>query len=177
MLRIPLNLVALSVAGASCAQTTEILKMIEGADRPVRVPIRSADPWFIKMMLEGTQVTQPEYSTIQGVQSFGGGGMGVGFGSGNMGGGGFGGGGLGGGLGGQQQGFGSGRAGSGSAPGGQQGAGGGRGQQGFGGGGAAGGGAPGGGGTAGQGRGLLPPGWRVMVNPTDNSLWLIPVRQ
>jgi hypothetical protein len=33
---------------------------------PVRIPIRHADPWFGKAMLEGVQVRQPELSTILG---------------------------------------------------------------------------------------------------------------
>jgi hypothetical protein len=140
---------ALSLAGAANAQE-DILKMLDGATRPVRVPIRSADPWVVKAMLEGTPVRQPEISTIMGVQGFGGGGgAGGGFGGGNFGGGQSGGQGLGGGQNGG--GFGGGTSGGmGGNFGGQN------------------------GGQA--GRGLLPPGWRVMVNPTDNSLWLIPDR-
>ncbi|MEZ0324318.1 MAG: hypothetical protein ACAH95_00285 [Fimbriimonas sp.] len=161
MKRISAGFIALSLA-AVCSAQGDILKMIENADRPVRVPIRSADPWFIKAMLEGTPVTQPEISTIQGVGGFGGGGgMGGGFGGGSFGGGGGGQGlgGAGGGQGldgGQTGGLGGGFGGRG---GGQGGAGGGAGQ---------------GGAGQGRGQGLLPPGWRVMVNPTDNSLWLIP---
>ena len=155
MKRISAGFIALAFA-AVCGAQGDILKLIENADRPVRVPIRSADPWFIKAMLEGRAVTQPELSTLQAVQGFGGG-IGGGFGGGAFGGGG-GGQGLGGAGGGQ--GLGGGQAG---------GMGGG-----FGGGNAGGGGA--GSGQGGQGQGLLPPGWRVLVNPTDNSLWLIPER-
>ncbi|HSI71895.1 MAG TPA: hypothetical protein VK934_01860 [Fimbriimonas sp.] len=131
--------------------------MIEGATRPVRVPIRSADPWAVKAMLEGTPISQPEISTIMGVRGFGGGGGG-GFGGG-MGGGNFGGGQSGG------QGFGGGQSGSGFGGGNSGGGNAGSG---------AGGNFGGQGGGQGTGRGLLPPGWRIMVNPTDNSLWLIP---
>ncbi len=161
MKRVSTGFIVLSIA-AVCSGQGDILRLIENADRPVRVPIRSADPWFIKAMLEGTPVQHPEMSTVLGV-----GGMG-GFGGGGFGGGGFGGGGLGGGGGGQGFGGGAGGQGMGGGFGGGVG-------QGAGSGSGAGPG-PGGPGTGGQGRGLLPPGWRVMVNPTDNSLWLIPER-
>lgn len=34
---------------------------------PRRIPVRSADPYFIKAMLEGQMVSAPEMSTIWGV--------------------------------------------------------------------------------------------------------------
>jgi len=39
-----------------------------------------------------------------------------------------------------------------------------------------GGGQSGGGGNLGSGQVLVPSGWRVLVNPTDNSIWLFPKR-
>lgn len=36
----------------------------EDASGPVRIPIRHADPWFIKFFLEGQQLRSPEISTI-----------------------------------------------------------------------------------------------------------------
>src|SRR5687768_6788809 len=77
-----------AVAAMGQAQIGEVLRAVENATGPTRVPIRSADPWLIKMMLEGTPVTQPEYSTIWGSASQGGGGFGGsggGFGGGNQG--------------------------------------------------------------------------------------------
>lgn len=67
------------------------------------------------------------------------------------------------GFGGQGGGFGSGQSGNGS------------GAAGFGGGTSGGKGGLGAG-QGSQGAGLLPPGWKVMINPGDNSLWLIPPR-
>lgn len=32
--------------------------------RPVRIPVRSADPWFIKFALEGQKLVSPELSTL-----------------------------------------------------------------------------------------------------------------
>lgn len=37
---------------------------------PVRLPIRHADPWMVKAMLEGMQVNSPEISTIPGFRGF-----------------------------------------------------------------------------------------------------------
>lgn len=34
---------------------------------PVKLPIRHADPWAVKAMIEGSSITQPELSTIMGV--------------------------------------------------------------------------------------------------------------
>jgi len=34
---------------------------------PVKLAIRHADPWMVKAMIEGGQVTQPELSTLWGV--------------------------------------------------------------------------------------------------------------
>lgn len=34
---------------------------------PVRIPIRHADPWAIRAMLEGQQLRSPEISTLGGV--------------------------------------------------------------------------------------------------------------
>ena len=152
---------ALALVAVAPAQQ-DIPALIQNATAPVRVPVRFADPWMIKAILEGREVRQPEISTIAATQGFGGGG---GFGGGQMGGqgGGFGSGSMGGG-------------GRGAGGGGQMGPGGmGQGSgQGIGGGGGNQGGAGQGGGVGGQGASLLPPGWVVMVNPTDNSLWLIP---
>jgi hypothetical protein len=153
MKRVLASLICIATVGSAFAQM-DVIRTIQGATGPVRIPVRSADPWMIKMMLEGVEVRQPEYSTIQGNQFFGGGQFG-GFGGGA---GGFGGGAAGGGG----MNFG-GAAGGPAGPGGA--AGGGMGAPG----GAAGGGAQ-------QGRGLLPPGGRLVVNPTDNSLWWMPER-
>ncbi len=35
---------------------------------PIRLPIRHADPWAVKAMMEGSSITQPELSTILGVR-------------------------------------------------------------------------------------------------------------
>jgi hypothetical protein len=57
---------ALAVAGVSAAQSTL-------PPRPIRIPIRHADPWMVKAMLEGMPVVQPEYSTLPGFAGMGGG--------------------------------------------------------------------------------------------------------
>lgn len=42
---------------------------------PVRIPIRHADPWFVKAMMEGEQLRFPEISTIMAISGMGPGGM------------------------------------------------------------------------------------------------------
>ncbi|MBI5708429.1 MAG: hypothetical protein HZC36_15710 [Armatimonadetes bacterium] len=125
------------------------------SSKPIRrIPIRSADPLFIQIMLSGTNSTSiwPEMSTIfNGSQGGGMGGMGGGMGGFGGGQGGFGSGGLGGGFGGGQGGFGGGGGFGGSGGFGRSG--GGFGGGGFGGGGLGGGGFGGGGfGGGGGGR-------------------------
>lgn len=48
-------LAVLAVAGAAFADRT-----------PVRLPIRHADPWLVKAMLEGIQIRTPEMSSLPG---------------------------------------------------------------------------------------------------------------
>lgn len=38
---------------------------------PFRIAVRHADPWFVKAMLEGIPVTQPEHSSRPGFQGLG----------------------------------------------------------------------------------------------------------
>lgn len=38
---------------------------------PFRIRVRHADPWFVKAMLEGVAVSQPELSSIPGFQGIG----------------------------------------------------------------------------------------------------------
>jgi hypothetical protein len=38
---------------------------------PVRIPIRHADPWMVKALLEGIAVKSPEMSTLPGFQGLG----------------------------------------------------------------------------------------------------------
>jgi hypothetical protein len=40
--------------------------------RAVRIPVRHADPWMVKAMLEGLAVRTPEISTTGGLQGLGG---------------------------------------------------------------------------------------------------------
>jgi hypothetical protein len=149
---------------AACAANAQqdLDSIIKNATGPVRVIVRHADPWMIKALLEGLDVQQPEISTLRN----------------SGGGGGFGGGQFGGGqAGGNQAGFGGGQSGGGmSGMSGGSGMGPGNPNQGLGNGNASGGRPGGANGNAGQSRGLLPPGWIVKVNPTDNSIWIIPPR-
>lgn len=45
--------------------------MAQSKPGPIRLKIRSADPWFVKAMLEGTAVDRPELSTIPGFGGLG----------------------------------------------------------------------------------------------------------
>ena len=52
-MRAALLALSLAVAASASAQA-----------RPVRIPIRHADPWAIKAMLEGRPIVSPELSTV-----------------------------------------------------------------------------------------------------------------
>jgi hypothetical protein len=87
--------VALVAVAVGAFAQSEFLQQIEAATHPVRFPVRHADPWTIKMLLEGMQVRQPENGTLGFGAGFGGGmaggfggGAGAGFGGGQAGGGG-----------------------------------------------------------------------------------------
>jgi hypothetical protein len=53
-----------ALAGVAMGQDSGLISKLENATGPVRIPIRHADPWMVKMLFEGTAVTQPEYSTV-----------------------------------------------------------------------------------------------------------------
>lgn len=59
-------LLSIGWASGAWAQTAPTRKA-----PPVRIPIRSADPWMVKAALEGLSVTQPEMSTIPGFGGLG----------------------------------------------------------------------------------------------------------
>jgi hypothetical protein len=40
------------------------LSAFAAAQRPVRIPVRHADPWAIKAMMEGRPIVSPEISTL-----------------------------------------------------------------------------------------------------------------
>lgn len=54
--------VGLAVIGGAMAQSKPA---------PIRLKIRSADPWFVKAMLEGIAVDRPELSTVPGFGGLG----------------------------------------------------------------------------------------------------------
>lgn len=54
---------ALSFAGVTA--------MAGDVPAPVKIPIRHADPWMVKAMLEGMAVRSPEMSTLPGFQGLG----------------------------------------------------------------------------------------------------------
>ena len=45
--------------------------MASDVPAPIRIPVRHADPWMIKALLEGVAVTAPEMSTLPGFQGLG----------------------------------------------------------------------------------------------------------
>jgi hypothetical protein len=55
-------LIALGICVPAICTQTQIRRRYD----PVRIPVRYADPWFIKAMLEGRQIWTPELSTITG---------------------------------------------------------------------------------------------------------------
>lgn len=65
-----LSLVGIAViAGSSlaAAQLPQGSSPNLSAKRPVRIPIRHADPWVVKAMVEGQTIWMPEMSTIFGL--------------------------------------------------------------------------------------------------------------
>ena len=62
---------ALLVTLGSLAVVAQGQIIPENASGPVRIPIRHADPWFVKAMLEGMEVKSPEISTIMLVMGMG----------------------------------------------------------------------------------------------------------
>ena len=62
-----LSLLVLGVASAWSAVAPQNPQGPLPNRRPVRIPIRHADPWVVKMMVEGQPVVMPEMSTIFGL--------------------------------------------------------------------------------------------------------------
>lgn len=62
-----LSFYALAVACSAMAQSTLPAQKKE----PIRLQIRHADPWFVKAMLEGIPVQNPEISTLPGFAGLG----------------------------------------------------------------------------------------------------------
>lgn len=60
-----LPLLAMAIAGGAIAQDLPRKTPV-----PIRIPVRHADPWFIKGMLEGIPLISPEVSTIIGFMGF-----------------------------------------------------------------------------------------------------------
>jgi|CXWL01.1.fsa_nt_gi hypothetical protein len=63
-----LTILGLVVVCSAFAQTSQIPAPKR---TPFRLKIRSADPWFVKAMLEGIPTTQPEMSVIPGFGGLG----------------------------------------------------------------------------------------------------------
>lgn len=57
-------LVALSFAAVPAMAASDV-------PTPIRIPVRRADPWMIKALLEGFAVNAPEMSTLPGFQGLG----------------------------------------------------------------------------------------------------------
>jgi hypothetical protein len=51
----------LALAGAACGQA---LPVRDETRRPVRIPIRYADPYAVRAMIEGVAISSPEMSTL-----------------------------------------------------------------------------------------------------------------
>ena len=41
-----------------------LLSAVASAQRPIRIPVRHADPWAIKSMMEGRPIVSPEISQL-----------------------------------------------------------------------------------------------------------------
>lgn len=41
-----------------------LLSAVASAQRPIRIPVRHADPWAIKAMMEGRPIVSPELSQL-----------------------------------------------------------------------------------------------------------------
>lgn len=52
------------VVGSALSAANPQLQTPLPAKRPIRIPVRSADPWFIKFALEGQKLVSPELSTL-----------------------------------------------------------------------------------------------------------------
>lgn len=52
------------LAGVMAASTVAQIPRITVRRQPIRIQIRHADPWAVKVMLEGGQLQSPELSTI-----------------------------------------------------------------------------------------------------------------
>jgi len=52
------------ILAATAAMATAQIPRITVRRQPIRIQIRHADPWAIKIMLEGGQIQSPELSTI-----------------------------------------------------------------------------------------------------------------
>ncbi len=68
MVRILFAIVAMASTTIVFAQSSTVLPVKR---TPFRLKIRSADPWFVKAMLEGLPMTQSEISTIPGFGGLG----------------------------------------------------------------------------------------------------------
>jgi len=58
-----LSVFALSLGSVSAAAIPQQQPPLP-AKHPIRIPVRSADPWFIKFALEGQKLVSPELSTL-----------------------------------------------------------------------------------------------------------------
>jgi hypothetical protein len=58
------TLAVLSVCGLSAAAQSLPAQAPAQIRRAFRIPVRSADPWFIKFALEGRPLVSPELSTL-----------------------------------------------------------------------------------------------------------------
>ena len=58
-----LSVLALCLGSAPAAAVPQLQSPLP-ARRPIRIPVRSADPWFIKFALEGQRLVSPELSTL-----------------------------------------------------------------------------------------------------------------
>ena len=59
-----LSVLALSIGSSLAAAIPHQQEPPLPARRPIRIPVRSADPWFIKFALEGQRLVSPELSTL-----------------------------------------------------------------------------------------------------------------
>src|SRR5688572_28338913 len=62
------HLTMLALAGLSVMGSAQgMLDDLSEATRPIRIRVRHADPWAVKAMLEGMQITSPEISTVMAI--------------------------------------------------------------------------------------------------------------
>lgn len=66
------TLALLAVCGGALAAQSLPSQVPGASRRPIRIPIRHADPWFVKYALEGRSLVSPELSTIFNLMGAGG---------------------------------------------------------------------------------------------------------